>query len=55
MLDDHDSAIYTLPEFRDIVPGQPLQLIRDGEDVILDGFTVVDAELINRTLAATRP
>ena len=55
MLDDHDSAIYALPEFQDIVPGQLLQLIRDGEDVTLEGFTVVDAELINRTLAATRP
>lgn len=55
MLDDHDSVIYALSEFRDIVPGQLLQLVRNGEDVTLDGFTVVDAELINRTLAATRP
>lgn len=55
MLDDHESVLYALSEFRDIMPGGLLQLVRDGEDVILDGFTVADAELIDRTLATTRP
>lgn len=55
MLDDHDSVLYALSEFRDIVPDGLLHLVRDGEDVILDGFTVADAELIDRTLATTRP
>lgn len=54
-LDDYESAVYTLPEFRDIIPGGLLMLSHDGGDMILDGFIVTDVRLIDRALATTRP